>query len=250
MGKIPERYGENPRGRHEPSGLPSGGGLMKSMVRSAIAASLVAMFSLVGTGAAQAADVTLYEVSEAVKLDPAKGGKFKSNSGTLTGWARAGTALCPQFIVDTMVSADANKVCTLSIDAAGRADDVTGIGPVTGTLIVQVQDKNQTDAPEISVITGLISGTINMSAAFQNGQPLGSISGRYQMQGAPNSIASRYSGSGTFTGTFRLPFALSGSQPQYLLDDGSTVAVAASEYVLRYPAVRLEVTLTPSTTAR
>ena len=44
-----------------------------------------AVFGAVGV--ARAADVTLYEVNEAVKLDAKKGGKFKSNAGTLTGWA-------------------------------------------------------------------------------------------------------------------------------------------------------------------
>ena len=38
--------------------------------------------------------------------------------------------------------------------------------------------------------------------------------------------------------------------PQYLLDDGTTVAIAPAEYVLRYPAVRLEVTLSANTNSR
>jgi hypothetical protein len=32
-----------------------------------------------------------------------------------------------------------------------------------------------------------------------------------------------------------------------MMDDGTTLTIGTSEYVLRYPAVRLEVTLTPTT---
>ena len=217
---------------------------MKTMRK--VAASLVAMSCLVSAaGAAHAADVTLYEISEAVKLDAAKGGKFKGNTGTLVGWANAGTTLCPQFVVDTVDPTTAlNKVCALSVDATGKADDVTGIGPVSGTLTVLIQDKNQTDAPEIAVITGQITGTIDMSPAFRDGRPLGTISGKYEVKGSLNSIAKDYKASGNFSGTFRLPFVGEHvTQPQYMMDDGTSVTIASSEYVLRYPAVRLEVTL-------
>jgi hypothetical protein len=223
---------------------------MKSVIRSVVAGSLVAILSLVGAvSTVRAAEVMLYEISEAVKLDSSKGGKFKGNAGTLFGWAEAGTALCPQFVVDALDKTTvAKKVCGLSIDATGKADDVTGIGPISGTLSVLVQDKNMVDAPEITVITGRISGTINMSPAFREGRPLGTITGKYEVDGAYNSIAKGYKASGTFSGTFRLPFVTEGvSRPQYMMDDGQTVTIDASEYVLRYPAVRLEVTLSPTT---
>jgi hypothetical protein len=191
----------------------------------------------------------LYEVSEAVKLDSAKGGKFKGNAGTLFGVVNAGTTLCPQFIVDALDRTTATeKVCGLSVDAIGKADDVTGIGPVRGTLTVLVQDQNEVDAPEIVVITGEINGTIDLSPAFRDGIPIGYITGRYDVHGANRTIAKGYKASGDFSGTFRIPFVLDGaSQPQYMLDDGSAVKIDRSEYVLRYPAVRLEVTLTPTT---
>jgi hypothetical protein len=219
----------------------------ESLMRRVIAVGLVALSGIIGAvGAAQAADVTLYEISEAVKLDAKKGGKFKGNAGTLTGWANAGTTLCPQWVVDAYDSTAAtNKICGISVEASGKADDVTGIGPVEGTITVLVQDKNQVDAPEIAVLTGKIKGTINMSPAFMEGRPLGSISGTYELEGDSKSLAKGYKGSGRFSGTFRLPFVAEGvTAPQYLLDDGTMVAIAASEYVLRYPAVRLEVMLT------
>ena len=220
-------------------------------MRRVIAGSLMTMWCVFGAvGAGQATDVTLYEVSEAVKLDPNNGGKFKSNSGTLSGWSEAGNVLCPQWIVDALdQTTDVKKVCGISIQATGNADDVTGIGPVSGTLTVLAQDKNTVDAPEIVVVSGRISGTIDMSPAFRDGRPLGSISGRFDVQGANGTIANGYQASGNFRGTFRLPFVLDGvGRPQYMMDNGSTVAIGTSEYVLRYPAVRLEVTLTPTPT--
>ena len=217
---------------------------MRSAIRMMVAAGLVTLGSW--SGVAEAADITLYEVSEAVKLDAKKGGKFKSNAGTLTGWARAGSAVCPQFIVDALdKTTAATKVCLLSIDATGKADDITGVGPVEGKIAVLFQDKNDVDAPEIIVLTGKINGTINMSPAFQQARPLGSISGKYEIEGVSDTIAKGYKVAGTYTGTFRLPFVTQDlTTPQYLLDDGQTVAIQPAEYVLRYPAVRLEVNLT------
>jgi hypothetical protein len=211
-------------------------------------AMMMTVASLAGAvSAASAADVVLYEVSEAVKLDASGAGKFKRNSGTLFGSARAGIVLCPQFIVDTLDRTGTTPTCAISVQATGKADDGTGIGPVSGTITVLMQDKNDTDAPEIAVISGSITGTMDMSPAFQTGRPLGSITGRFDAQGAPGTIAKGYKASGSFTGTFRLPFMLEGvSRPQYMLDDGRTVAIDPAEYVLRYPAVRLEVTITPS----
>ena len=219
------------------------------MRRIAVAALMTALFVAGSTGVARAVDVVLYEVSEAVKLDAAAGGKFKGNTGTLFGYAVAGTTLCPQFVVDALDrSADTTKTCGISVQATGKADDVTGIGPVTGTVTVMMQDKNSTDAPEIIVISGNITGTIDMSPTFVSGRPLGSISGRFQVTGANGTVAKGYSAAGDFRGTFRLPFMLEGvSRPQYMMDDGRTVTIQTSEYVLRYPAVRLEVTTTAAT---
>ena len=220
---------------------------MRTTIRAAVAGSLAVGMMFVGTvTSARAADVTLYEVNEAVKLDAKKGGKFKSNTGTLTGWAAAGTPLCPQFVVDALDKSTAtNKVCGLSIEAIGKADDITGIGPAEGKFTVLFQDKNDVDAPEIIVMIGKLKGTINMSPAFQQARPLGSISGEYEVEGASDTIAKGYKVAGLFSGTFRLPFVMEGvTTPQYLLDDGTTVAITRAEYVLRYPAVRLEVTLT------
>jgi hypothetical protein len=208
----------------------------------------VAALLAFGVGTARAADVMLYEISEAVKLDANAGGKFKSNA-TLFGFAEAGTALCPQWVVDALDKTDSpHKVCGITVQALGKADDTTGIGPVSGTLSILVQDKNATDAPEITVLTGKLSGTIDMSPAFQQARPVGSITGSFSIQGSNNSIAKNYSTSGNFTGKFRLPFVTDDvSTPQYMMDDGSTVTINPSEYVLRYPAVRLEVTLTAPT---
>ena len=119
-----------------------------------------------------------------------------------------------------------------------------GIGPAEGKFSVLFQDKNQVDAPEIIVLTGKINGTINMSPAFQQARPLGTIAGKYEIEGVSDTIAKGYKASGNFTGTFRLPFVTELTPtPQYLLDDGTTVTIQPSEYVLRYPAVRLEVKL-------
>jgi hypothetical protein len=182
------------------------------------------------------ADVVLYEVTEAVgsKGKGAQGG-FKSSHATLSGVARTGTAPCPDAIANALMGG-----CWVVVRATGRADDNTGIGPFVGSFEVVVQDKNTVDSPEIVVLRGHVGGDLDLSPAFQESRPVGTVSGTYTLKGVRNTIMDRQTVKGSFVGKFRLPHMDNG-QPSYLLDDGTTVIVQAAEYVLGYPAVKLEI---------
>jgi len=187
-------------------------------------------------GPAAAQDVTLYEVTEAVgsKGNGAQGG-FKSSQATLAGVAKTSTAPCPPTIANLTMGG-----CWVVVRATGRADDTTGIGPFVGSFEVVVQDKTTIDSPEIVVLRGHVGGDLDLSPAFQQNRPVGTLTGSYTLKGVAGTVMDKQTVKGNFTGTFRLPYTYLG-QASYMLDDGTAVVVKASEYVLGYPAVKLEV---------
>ena len=198
---------------------------------------VAALFTaVVGTTApALALDGLLYEVTEAVKVT-GRGGTFKSSTATLTGDIAAGSTLCPTWLAQQLnISA-----CAIIVRATGHADDTTGIGPASGDFDIVTQDWNQVDPPEIVVMKGTLSGTIDLSPAFTKQQPLGSISGKFTANGLSNGVMAGVRASGTFSGTFRLPFRAAG-KPSYLMDDGSVVPAQPQELSLGQAMVRLEV---------
>ena len=198
---------------------------------------LALMMMVVGTaGPAFAVDGLLYEVTEAVKLT-GKGGSFKSSTATLTGDIAAGTALCPTWVAQQLNM----TTCMIVVRATGRADDATGIGPANGDFDIVVQDWNNADAPEIVVMKGTLSGTIDLSPAFTKQEPLGSITGKFIATGLANTVMANVRAAGTFTGRFRLPFR-DGGRPSYLMDDGSIIQAQPQEMSLGQAMVRLEVT--------
>jgi hypothetical protein len=192
------------------------------------------------TGPAAAVDGVLYEVTEAVKVTGG-GGKFKSSTATLTGDLASGTALCPAWLTQQLNMA----TCMIIVRATGKADDVTGIGPANGDFDIVIQDWNQADAPEIVVMKGTLTGTIDLSPAFIKQQPLGSITGKFNATGLKKGLMATVKAEGTFAGTFRLPFREHG-KPSYVLDDGTVVPVQPQEFSLGQAMVRLEVTFSPN----
>ncbi len=187
---------------------------------------------------AHAADGTLYEVSEAIDLKSNSKG-FKSSEATLSGTIKAGTPLCPSEVA-TQLGTDS---CWMVVHATGGANDTTGVGPVRGTIFVLAEHKNTADAPELKILSADFDGQLDLSPAFFQQIPRGTIIGKYSARGEKNSILDGYKVQGSFQGVFRIPF-LYGQQASYLLDDGSVVPLALNEYSLGQPTPRLELTFT------
>jgi hypothetical protein len=186
---------------------------------------------------AVAIDGVLYELTESVKLRDNDDGYFKSSMSTLAGYILSGTPLCPTWLaVQLNISA-----CTIVVHAVGQADDVTGVGPATGQFDILVQDGNRVDPPETAVMRGRLTGTIDLSPAFQRRVPVGSIQGGFSASGLNDTIMAGTTVRGGFEGTFRLPFTQGGA-PSYLMDDGSVQAARPQEMSLGSALVRLEVT--------
>jgi hypothetical protein len=186
---------------------------------------------------ARALDVVLYEVTEAVRLG--KGGSFKSSKATLAGVALPGTVLCPLWLATQLNI----EQCTVTVNATGRAGDDTGIGPVSGSFDVLMQDANNVDNPEIVIMRGHLDGMLDLSPAFVDKKPRGTVTGDFSASGVAGTVMAGHRARGRFDGVFRLPFR-SGGKPSYQLDDGSIVPVEPFEFMLGGAMVRIEITFT------
>ena len=129
------------------------------------------------------------------------------------------------------------------VHATRGTDNALGVGPIRGTMFVLTERLNPADAPEIKILSADFDGQLDLSPAFLQGIPRGTIAGKYSARGEKNSIMDGYKVQGSFQGVFRLPF-LNGQQASYLLDDGSVVPLKFGEYSVGRPTPRLEVTFT------
>ena len=186
---------------------------------------------------ARAADGMLYEVSEAIDME-SNGRVFKSSEATLSGTIKAGTPLCP-----AVAAAPGTDSCWVIVHATRGTDNALGVGPIRGTMFVLAERLNPADAPEVKILSADFDGQLDLTPAFFQGIPLGTIAGKYSARGEKNSIMDGYKVQGSFQGVFRLPF-LNGQQASYLLDDGRVVPLEFGEYSVGRPTPRLEVTFT------
>jgi hypothetical protein len=199
---------------------------MKSWIKLA---GFVAATALVLTFAPQRAaaqDAVLYEVSET--MTP-KGGKITRRvaKAALLGTVRGGTAVCPE----------AYTSCSITVFARDSVNVSTGRGPVNGEFAIVVQDQNTVDGPEVVLFEGSLVGKLDLSPSF-SGTPIGTISGTWTSRKPATDIERN----GTFTGTFRLPFAHNGV-PSYFVSPTEIVPIGPNERALGTPLVRLELDL-------
>src|SRR5262245_4355651 len=203
-------------------------------------------------GYAAAQNVVLYEVTESMKFERLKQynnsraswATFRQATAQLFGSAADHGPICP----DTIASIYPGKKCFVNATASDSFDITKGKGSVNGAFVVVIQDANQIDAPEQIVLSGTMSGDVDLSPALLgpdgrpnsgDEKPLGSITGTWSAQGVTGSVLDGVSSGGTFTGTFRLPFVTPGNPPMYLASSGP-VPVQPSEFMMGFPLVRLE----------
>jgi len=175
---------------------------------------------------ALAADATLYELTENMKL-VGKDSPRRRATSELMGTANAGTPLCPMPV--------GAPPCTINATGSDNISLVTGLGKFGGTFTVVVQGDNLVDSPEFVFAKGKFSGKMDFSPAVLVNVPLGTVVGKMVLAGGGGTVP--------FTGTFRLPFVFGDSPPLYLIDPATftVVPVEANEYSLGYPTVRFEI---------
>jgi hypothetical protein len=206
-------------------------------------------------GVGSGVGLVLYEVTEDMYLLDQNGAPTgslqhavrRSAVAQLSGFAKLGTPLCPW---EVLVLTPGAKNCTVNATGADDLSLANGKGTVSGTFAVVVQDTNKVDAPEFVVMTGAFGGDADLSLPFAGVAPIGFIPSGKGCIGYPCDPAT--APAFTFTGMFRLPFAVGPqgvrAKPQryktayYLLDDFKTLAaVEERECSLGWPTVRLEI---------
>ena len=195
--------------------------MLRRILVTACAVMSFAMFG--GAMNVYAADVTLYEVTENMKLKSFKKGARRQATSALTGKAAPGTPLCPLPV-------------SCVINATG-SDDISvssGLGSFTGKWSTVMPGDNDIDAPEYEVLSGTFHGLMDFSPALVNGVPYGTVVGELWAGKTRH----------PFTGVFYLPFVSPYDPtrtPSYLGGAG-LVPVGPNEYSVGYPTVKFEIT--------
>jgi len=206
------------------------------------------------------ADVTLHEISERVTFHPKGDGDagafviVRNAISPLLGFAALGTPLCPSSLMVTVPQMNSCTVTAIGWDSVSTA---TGIGPVQGIfdVVINAPGNSSVHIPDLPVISGKFAGTVDLSPAILLGVPLGSITGTFtitKVADATGRLVYVTPSPLPFTGTFRLPFAISptGSAVKsdktqaayYLADDRQTlIPVEWHQLSMGFPTVRLEV---------
>jgi hypothetical protein len=200
-------------------------------------------------GVGQGVGLVLYEVTEDMYLLDKDGrptadlasAVARTAVAQLSGIAKLGTPLCPW---EVLVVAPGAPGCIVNASGADNLSLADGTGSVSGTFAVVVQGDNKVDAPEFVVMTGWFGGSADLSRPFKGKAPIGYLAGG---QGVVDQTGQTF----TFSGTFRLPYALDlrgkHAKPRqhqtayYMTDDWSPVWLEGSERSLGWPTVRLEI---------
>ena len=204
--------------------------MRRDLRRTFLMPALLALLAFVAAplfgATALAADATLYELTENMKL-VGKDSPRRRATSELMGTANAGTPLCPMPV--------GAPPCTINATGSDNISLVTGLGKFGGTFTVVVQGDNLVDSPEFVIAKGKFSGKMDFSPAVLVNVPLGTVVGKMVLAGGGGTVP--------FTGTFRLPFVFGDSPPLYLIDPAAftVVTVEANEYALGYPTVRFEI---------
>jgi hypothetical protein len=135
----------------------------------------------------------------------------------------------------------------------------TGLGPVSGTfdVVINAPGNSSVHVPDLPVISGTFSGTVDLSLAVLHHVPLGSIAGSFTITRTADPTTGMLGKLPEpivwpFNGTFRMPFKLDAhgrfqrsernNAAFYLSDDlVKLIPVRAFERSTGFPDVRLEV---------
>ena len=196
-------------------------------------------------------DAVLYETTENLSLKALKRERRIAQSA-LVGFARRGSALCPEALV--LKAEPTAEFCTLNATGSDNISLVTGLGTFNGDVEVTVQEVVgqvvdpatgkeipviTPDSPEVVIARGRFTGKMDFSPAIvglPDGTkiPLGSVDGFLSLGAFSKRVP--------FHGVFRLPFVPAfDAPPMYLLDSGKPIPVRDNEMAIGYPTVRFEI---------
>ena len=196
--------------------------MLRRVLVTACAVASFATFS--PTPNVDAADVTLYEVTENMQMKNLKSAGYRRQAtSALTGTAAAGTPLCPLPVT-----------CVINATGSDDIDVVSGLGTFKGSWTSVVPGDNDVDAPEYQLAKGSFRGVMDFAPALVYGVPYGTVVGDLTVG------TTKY----PFRGVFYLPFVWPGDEtrtPLYLGAAGP-VPVGPKEFSVGYPTVKFEIT--------
>jgi len=215
--------------------------MRRDLRRTFLMPALLALLAFVAApllgATALAADATLYELTENMKL-VGKDSPRRRATSELMGTANVGNPLCPAALV-AMVSPGATT-CTINATGSDNISLVTGLGKFGGTFTVVVQGDNPVDSPEFVVAKGKFTGKMDFSPAILHQTPYGTVVGTLTPNDGDRKVH--------FTGIFFLPFAFPGdpSATAYYLDFNpanpyGVIPVADNQRALGYATVKFEI---------
>lgn len=151
---------------------------------------VIALLALIPAQVADAADATLYELSEEMTIDDLG---YRRATSSFQGTAEVGTPLCPQILATLLATGDKPihvTSCTVTGVGADKVDVATdaygrplrpsfGTGRLWGTFAVVVNADNMVDAPEYVVMTGKFGGDMFLTAPAE-------FKGKKQLAGGPS----------------------------------------------------------------
>ena len=202
--------------------------------------------------------LVLYEVTEdmflldhnGVPVPALANAHRRSAVAQLSGFAKLGTPLCPW---EVLILTPGAKNCTVNASGADDLSLADGKGTLGGTFAVVVKAGKMADAPEFVVMTGSFEGAADLSLPFAGVAPVGFLTGgKGCIDVGRHPCKPEKDTAFTFTGTFRLPFALTATgehrppkenNPAYYLADDlrRLITVESNERSLGMPTVRLEI---------
>src|SRR5215813_5498631 len=99
------------------------GVLLKRMLRQSLGSAVSLVLAVLGAGSAQAStwDVVFYELTENMTFD----GTTRTGSGALAGEAKVGTPLCPDALMNALVSSGVLPAATSCYVTAYGTDSIT-----------------------------------------------------------------------------------------------------------------------------
>src|SRR5438132_7446087 len=163
--------------------------MRRDLRRTFLMPALLALLAFVAAplfgATALAADATLYELTENMKL-VGKDSPRRRATSELMGTANVGNPLCPAELV-AMVSPGATT-CTINATGSDNISLVTGLGKFGGTFTVVVQGDNPVDSPEFVVAKGKFSGKMDFSPAVLVNVPLATVVGKMVPAGGGGTV--------------------------------------------------------------
>jgi len=227
-------------------------------------------------GNAPAADATLYELTENMKLDNLANPTERKAMAALQGTAQIGTSLCPAELIGLLQYfglVTTPQPCAVTAVGRDVVDLATGSGALEGEFAVVVNADNAVDGPELVVMEGTFRGNMQLQMDMSTTPPTplplitipctttepstcGTLTPT-TVFGVPIAALGDYFGldpaafaAAPFGGVFRLPFIIvdgkrdkpkKAAPALYMDDSGGTFPVADDERSLGMPTVRVEI---------